>query len=166
MMHPHRRTQYHMQTTNELNTVLRYIGKHIYKNNEPSFQRDQGRLLYALTWPAAWLDSRGLYMHSKDYQRMLLDKLKQIHAHGDPARYRAYFPKHLLKCLQDHCHHHHENLYRELKHASHSIEHILDCLQSSQPEHTTVLAQAHALLRQSHRKKDTNAPTRQMTLGL
>ena len=155
-----------MQTTNELNKVLRYIGKHIYKDNDASFQRDRHRLLYALTWPAAWLDSQGLRMHSKDYQRMLLDKLKQIHAHGDPARYRAYFPKYLLKCLQDHCHHHHETLYRELKHASYSIEEILHHLQNSQPEHTTVLAQAHALLRRSHRNKDTTAPTTQMTLGL
>ena len=166
-MHPHRKTQYRsMQTTNELDAILHYIRKHIYEGNKSQFQRDRGSLLYALTWPAAWLDSQALRMHSKDYQRMLMDKLRQIHAHGDPARYRAYFPKYLLKCLQDHCHHHHETLYRELKHASYSIEHILEHLQDSQPEHTTVLAQAHALLRQSYRKKDTNAPTRQMTLGL
>lgn len=152
--------------TNELDTVLRYIGKHIYEESSEAFQRDRRMLLYALTWPAAWLDSQALRMHSKDYQRMLMDKLAQITRHGDSERYRAYFPRYLLKCLQDHCHHHHENLYRELKHASYSIEHILDCLQSSQPEHTTVLAQAHALLRRSHRNQDTTAPTTQMTLGL
>ena len=105
-------------------------------------------------------------MHAKDYRHMLMDKLEQIHTHGDPAHYRAYFPRYLLKCLQDHCHHHHETLYKELKHASYSIEHILDTLQSSQPEHTTVLAQAHAMLRQSHRNEDTTAPTKQMTLSL
>ena len=55
-------------------------------------------LLYALTWPAAWLDSRALRMHRQDYQRMLI---VQITRHGDPERYRAYFPKYLLKCLQD-----------------------------------------------------------------
>ena len=76
------------------------------------------------------------------YQRMLLNKLEQIHANGDPARYRAYFPRYLLKCPQDHCHHHHETLYRELKHASYSIEHILNGLPNSQPDYTTVLAQA------------------------
>jgi hypothetical protein len=97
---------------------------------------------------------------------MLMEKLEQIHAHGDPARYRTYFPKYLLKCLQDHCQHHHETLYRELKHASYSIEQILDSLQNSKPDHTTVLAQAHALLRQSHHNKNTTAPTKQMTLGL
>jgi hypothetical protein len=106
-------------------------------------------------------------MHSQDYRRMLMDKLRQIHAHGDPARYRTYFPKYLLKCLQDHCHYRHETLYRELKHASYGIEHILERLQNSQTEKTTVLAQAHALLSRSHRNnKDTPAPTRQMTLGL
>ena len=95
-----------------------------------------------------------------------MEKLEQIHTHGDPARYRTYFPKYLLKCLQDYCQHHHETLYRELKHASYSIENILDSLQSSKPDHTTVLAQAHALLRQSHHNKNTTAPTKQMTLGL
>ena len=155
-----------MQTTNELDNVLRYIRKHIYGEGNESFQNDRRRILYALTWPAAWLDSHALRMHSQDYQRMLMDKLKQIHAHGDPACYRAYFPRYLLKCLQDHCRHHHETLYRELKHASYSIEHILDHLQSSQPEHTTVLAQAHALLCQKQHNKDTTAPTKQMTLSL
>ena len=122
------------------------------------------RLLWAVF--VRHVTSQALRMHSKDYQRMLMDKLRQIHTHGDPARYRDYFPRYLLKCLQDHCHHHHETLYRELKHASYSIEEILDHLQNSQPEHTTVLAQAHALLRQSYRNEDTTAPTRQMTLGL
>ena len=155
-----------MQTTNELDTVLRYIRKHIYEDMNEAFQRDRRRLLYALTWPAAWLDSQALRMHSQDYRRMLMDKLEQIHAHGDPARYRAYFPKYLLKCLQDHCHYHHETLYRELKHASYSIEEIVKNIQTNPDNHTTVLAQAHALLRQKQRNKDTTAPTKQMTLGL
>ena len=165
-MLPHRKTHYKNMQTNELDSVLHYIGKYIYGEHSESFRRDRTRLLYALTWPAAWLDSQALRMHSKDYQRMLMDKLEQIHAHGEPARYRAYFPKYLLKSLQDHCRHHHETLYRELKHASYNIEHILDHLRSSQPEHTTVLAQAHALLRRRDHKKDTSAPTKQMTLGL
>mgnify|MGYP000622127338 CR=1 FL=1 len=166
-MHPHRKTQYSMQTTNELGEVLRYIRKHIYQQgNSEAFQRDRRRLLYTLTWPAAWLDSQALRMHSQDYQHMLMDKLVQITRHGDPARYKAYFPRYLLKCLQDHCHHHHETLYRELKHASYSIEEIIKNIQTGPDNHTIVLAQAHALLRQKQRNKDTSAPTKQMTLGL
>ncbi len=165
-MHPHRKTQYSMQTTNELDTVLHYIRKHIYEQGNETFQRDRRMLLYALTWPAAWLDSQALRMHRKDYQRMLMDKLEQITRHGDPARYRAYFPRYLLKCLQDHCHHHHETLYGELKHASYSIEEIVKNIQTGPDNRTTVLAEAHALLRQGHRKKDTTVPTGQMTLGL
>lgn len=167
MMHPHRKTQYRsMQTTNELDEVLNYTGKHIYEGMDEAFQRDRRMLLYALTWPAAWLDSQALRMHREDYRRMLMDKLEQIHAHGDPARYRAYFPKYLLKCLQDHCHYHHETLYRELKHASYSIEEIVKNIQTGPNNHTAVLAQAHALLRQSHRNKAAPAPNKQMTLAL
>ncbi len=129
-MHPHRKTQYSMQTTNELDEVLNYTGKHIYEGMDEAFQRDRRMLLYALTWPAAWLDSQALRMHREDYRRMLMDKLVQITQNGDPQRYRAYFPKYLLKCLQDHCHHHHETLYRELKHASYSIEEIVKNIQT------------------------------------
>ena len=155
-----------MQTTNELEAVLHYISKHIYEDMDETFQRDRRMLLYALTWPAAWLDSQALRMHCQDYRRMLMDKLVQITRHGDPVRYRAYFPKYLLKCLQDHCHHHHETLYRELKHASYSIEEIVNNIQTGTDNHTIVLAQAHALLRQKQRNKDTTAPTKQMTLAL
>ena len=156
-----------MQTTNELNAVLNYIRKHIYEGmDNEAFQHDRRMLLYALTWPAAWLDSRALRMRSEDYRGMLMDKLEQIARHGDSARYRDYFPRYLLKCLQDHCHYHHERLYRELKHASYSIEEIVKNIQMGSDNHTTILAQAHALLRQSHRNKETTAPTKQMTLGL
>ena len=153
---------------NELDPVLRYIGTHIYQDNSDAFQRDRRRILYALTWPAAWLDSQALRMHAKDYQCMLMDKIVQIVRHGNPQRYRAYFPKYLLKCLQDHCNYHQERLYSELKHLSYSIEDLIDCLQNSTPpESTTVLAQAHALLRRKQRQKNTTAPTdQQMTLGL
>ena len=122
---------------------------------------------FVLNNPALLLKSYDFYpanLHRLNLARN--KKLKQIHTHGDPARYRAYFPRYLLKCLQDHCHHHHETLYKELKHASYSIEHILDSLQHNQHEHTTVLAQAHALLSRSHYKKDTHARAKQMTLGL
>ena len=147
-------------------SVLCYIRKHIYEDNISDYQRDQRMLLYALTWPAAWLDSQALRINPEDYRRMLLDKLEQIHAHGNPARYKAYFPRYLLKCLQDHCHHHHETLYTKLKHASYSIEEIVKNIHANPDNYTTVLAQAHAIMRQSYRSKNTTAPTKQMTLGL
>ena len=80
-MHPHRKTQYRNMQTNELDPVLHYISKHIYEDRNRSFQKDRRNLLYALTWPAAWLDSQARRMHSQDYQRMLMDKPEQIHAH-------------------------------------------------------------------------------------
>ena len=85
-MHPHRKTQYRNMQTNELDSALRYIRKHIYEDMDEAFQGDQRMLLYALTWPAAWLDSRALRMHRQDYQRMLMDKIVQITRHGDPER--------------------------------------------------------------------------------
>ena len=36
-----------MQTTNELDAALRYIGKHIYEQGNEAFRRDRRALLYA-----------------------------------------------------------------------------------------------------------------------
>ena len=83
----------------------------------------------ALTWPAAWLDKQALTITAEDYNRLLLKKLRQIEKHGNPAHYRpapsgaegAYFPKYLMKALQDHCRHHHEAIYLKLKHVRNQL---------------------------------------------
>lgn len=53
---------------------------------------DQRMLLYALTWPAHWLERRGLFCSPHRYRTLIADRLDAIRAHGDHARYSAYFP--------------------------------------------------------------------------
>ena len=89
------------------------------------FHRDRRMLLYALTWPASWLERRGLTCPPARYRGLLADRLAAIAAHGDPARYGAYFPTYLLKCLQDWFDHHGEELYGELKHIRNALDQVL-----------------------------------------
>jgi anaerobic ribonucleoside-triphosphate reductase len=161
-MHPHPKTT---PTQNELYPVLQYIRKHYYADRPKDYHRHHRDILRALTWPAAWLDKQALTITAEDYNRLLLKKLHQIKQHGDPNHYRAYFPKYLMKVLQDHCHHHKEALYQKLKHASYTIDWIARGIeQNNQHQQTGTLAAAHQLLHQKQRT--TKKASNQMTLGL
>jgi hypothetical protein len=162
-MHPPPKTT----PRDELYPVLDYIRAHFYANDDARYQRDKTMLLYALTWPAAWLDKHALKTTPEHYRSILVAQLRQIRQHGDPGHYGRHFPGYLLKCLQQWLRHNHEQLYNQLKHASHTIDQIADDIEGmNEQNHTSVLAQAHELLRQNYRKKHTATTSPQMTLGL
>ena len=51
--------------------------------------------------------------------------LPALCAHGDPACFNAYFPRYLLKCLQDWFEHYGDDLYGELKHIRNALDQVL-----------------------------------------
>jgi hypothetical protein len=89
------------------------------------FHRDRRMLLYALTWPATWLERRGLTCPPGRYRRLIDERLAAIAAHGDPACYGAFFPRYLLKCLQDFFARHGDDLYGDLKHIRNALDQVL-----------------------------------------
>jgi len=126
------------------------------------FHQDRRMLLYALTWPAKWLDSRGLPITSQAYQKLLSQRLDDIAQHGDPKRYQTYFPRYLLKTIQDWFAHHGDTLYEELKHVRNQlcvIETLLQQKGDPCPENVVhPLAEAHAVLAvQNRRKRHTDS---------
>ena len=127
-------------------------------------------LLYALTWPGKWLEQRGLPITAQRYEQLLAQRLKAIAQHGNPERYQRYFPRYLLKCLQDWFAHHGDELYEELKHVRnylHSIEALLQegCTSQRAEDIVTPMAKAHAILMsQCQRKHGKKEDTRQMEL--
>jgi len=116
------------------------------------FQRDRRMLVYALTWPAVWLERRGLLCSSQRYRTLIADRLDAIRAHGEPQRYGAYFPTYLLKCLQDFFERHGDELYVEFKHLRNALEVLCGSLRfaekaSAQSRQIEALAAAHRFLR-------------------
>jgi hypothetical protein len=82
----------------------------------------------------------------------VVERLDAIRAHGDPARYGAYFPTYLLKCLQDHFDRHGDELDRELKHLRNAIAVVRGSLRFSekaaaQSQQIEAMARVHRLLR-------------------
>ena len=109
-------------TTEELLIAIRL---RFYVHQPADYHRHRQRLLYAVTWPATWLDARGLTCSPQRYQTLIEDRLLAIAAHGNPAAYGAYFPTYLLKCLQDFFDRHGDELYGELKHIRNALDQLL-----------------------------------------
>lgn len=105
--------------------LLLALRQRFYDQRPADYRRDRPRLLHALTWPATWLEARGLTCSPSRYQTLLADRIQAIAAHGNPAVYGAYFPTYLLKCLQDWFDRHGDNLYDELKHIRNALDQIL-----------------------------------------
>ncbi|MCC5807752.1 MAG: hypothetical protein JJU00_15615 [Opitutales bacterium] len=74
--------------------LLEHIRKRFYDPHLPDkrFHRDRRMLLYALTWPASWLEERALRLSPRRYETLLRERLDAIARHGDPNRYQPYFP--------------------------------------------------------------------------
>jgi hypothetical protein len=109
-----------------LEDILADIRLRFYATQPPAlFHRDRRMLLDALSWPAVWLERRGLCCSSRRYRTLMVERLDAIHAHGDPARYGGYFPRYLLKCLQDFFDRHGDELYHEFKHIRNALDQIL-----------------------------------------
>lgn len=119
----------------------------------PGFHRDRRMLLYALSWPAQWFDQRGLKISDQRYTSLVSKRIDDIARHGNPTVYQPYFPRYLLKVLQDYFAWHGDELYFELKHIRnhlHSIEQLLNRSQSDRPRQEDcipTLARIHRILK-------------------
>lgn len=136
-----------------LGELLAQLRLRFYSNRPPAvFQRDRRRLLAALSWPAHWLDHRGLFCSPQRYRTLVLARLDAIRAHGDPTRYSRYFPAYLLQCLQDFFDRHGDELYGELKHVRNALEAVCGSLRfaekaAGQSRQIAAIASVHRLLR-------------------
>jgi hypothetical protein len=149
--------------------LLEMIRRRFYAKGPPAhFHRDRRMLLYAITWPAGWLDSRGLACSPERYQALIVERIEVICAHGDPARYGAYFPAYLLKCLQEWFQHRSDELYSELKHIRNAIDRVLGSVGVASEvqlhaRHIELLAATHRLLH-AHRPRRVVSDNGQMSL--
>ena len=127
-------------------------------------------LLYAITWPAAWLKNKQLHIQPKHYKHIIITKINDIKQHGNPQHYEAYFPRYLLKTLQDHFAHNQDKLYYELKSISYSINSIITAINNlpNTPNTTylSTIAQAHHIIKNQYQQKKHHSQTNQMTLNL
>lgn len=162
-----------MKIGSEIDLAVRHLledmrGRFYGDRPARDFHRDRRMLLYALTWPAVWLQHRALTCSAARYHALLVERLTDIAVHGDPARYGAYFPAYLLKCLQDWFQHHGERLYDELKHIRNALDQVLASPRFAanaqrDAQHTEILAATHRVIH-AHRAKREKPDGHQLSL--
>ncbi len=115
----------------------------------------------AVTWPATWLRARGVTWTPERYFATIKGKLREIEQHGKKAS-GGYFPRYLLKCLQDHFAHHSDTICAEASSARNAFNQAIGQItaQAARVEGQNqtgidVLAAAHALLAKPRRRAKT-----------
>ena len=146
-------------TTEELLLAIRL---RFYAGRPSHYHRDRQRLLYALTWPATWLDERGLTCSPQRYHTLIEDRLQAIAAHGNPVASGAYFPTYLLKCLQDFFSRYGDDLYSELKHIRNALDQLLASARFAErvqrhARHLDLLVSTHRLIETRHANRTATA---------
>jgi hypothetical protein len=118
------------------------------------WMRDQRAIMQALTWPAAWLNERGVGLPARDYEAKILEILGIITAHGDLANIR-YIPSYLSDCIRKHFIHHGDEIYAARKH----VRALMDLrflergpVAPTAPDATAALAAAHRVLATAKRR--------------
>ena len=115
--------------------------------------QDQRRLMEVITWPAVWLNERGVGMPVADYEAKLTEIIRDIGRHADVARIK-FFPVYLGDCIRKHFIHQGDAIYSARKHVRNAID--LGFLKGTgappqAPDVVPSLVAAHAVLATARR---------------
>jgi len=140
------------------------------------YYEDKKMLIYAITWPATWFNERGLTPSQEKYEQLINHVLNDIVAHGDHQRYTQYFPRYLLKCIQQWFHYNGDHLYEELKHIRNqlfAVDHLIDVIKQNNKDtaqlsdsNIQTMKNTHHLLKSQLHQKRKKSDHNQLQLNL
>jgi hypothetical protein len=121
-----------------------------------------------VTWPAHWLDERGVSMLPDDYRKLLLDVFVDIKRHGETGNIK-YWPGYLAKCIQEHFAHHGEEIYARGKALRTRVDYVLSGVRKAPDEAQALrsvenLAQVHKALVTRRQARREGRVKEQLTL--
>ena len=154
------------QTKPWVESQLKMIQLAFYKNQQQCFHRDRHMLIYAITWMAAWLRNRSLAMCQKQYQQCFKAIIEEIQRHADPQKTKAYFPRYLLKSIQNYLRHNEDKIYFQLKNISNITDIALDMIhkQSNTQQFINNLANVNEVLAPRYARTKKQDCPKQMKL--
>lgn len=139
--------------------------------SDKRFWQERGLLVQAITFPASWLNERGVKMPAAKYRAILGTVISTIKRHGNRAKIER-FSAYLLHSVQEHMRHHGEEYYYAAKDAR-SLGAVLPRVigkaqPARDPAETFVpaLAEAHRVLRSKGGRKSASDYVRFGTLDL
>ena len=132
-----------------IDSLLGQIAREHYDGHtDRRYHAHRRQLTHAICWPATWLKQRAIHLCDARYKAIIQARLWEIRRHGCTNKTQAYFPKYLLKCLQNHFLYHGDSIYDQYKHVRYSIEILIEKLPQLQQSKTEeemidVLSQAY-----------------------
>lgn len=148
-----------------IQNMLEHIEKQFYQNTHPKkFHQNKRMLIYTLTWPATWLEQRALHISQQKYEHIIKHITHQIIKHGKPHTYQKYFPRYLLKCIQQYFAQNEDKLCHELRHIKNNIwkaDQIIKAIKqhpntNQTHSHIKAMATAHCILKKQIKQKQNN----------
>lgn len=142
-----------------IDLLLDQIAREYYSGpGDRDYHAHRRQLIHAICWPATWFQERCIHLSDSRYKAIIQKQLREIRRHGDGKKARAYFPKYLLSCLQNHFLYRGDSIYERYKHVRYSLERLLEKLSDYQPHKTNeemidVLSEAHRITRPTRKKK-------------
>jgi hypothetical protein len=132
--------------------MLRLIRREFFGHlTEKRFFQERPRLIEAITWPAHWMNERGVRLPASGYRRILGKVIDTIKRHGNREKIQR-FSVYFLHSVQEHMKHHGDEYYYETK-AARPISAVLPAVTrhvrpGRAPDRTTeTLAQMNQVLR-------------------
>ncbi len=141
-----------------IDALLGQIAREYYNaGKDKRYHAHRRGLIHAICWPATWFQERSIHLSDARYRAIIEERLADIRIHGCADKARAYFPKYLLTCLQNHFLHRGESIYEQYKQVRYSIEILLQKLPDLQQNKTNeemidVLSEAHRITRPTRKK--------------
>lgn len=137
-----------------------------YKDDQRRFYRDKHMLIYAITWTAGWLRQRSIAMSQQQYQQCFTTIIQEIQRHADPQKTKAYFPRYLLKSIQNYLHHNEDKIYFQLKHISSIADIAMNIIQqhNNTADFINTLANVNQILAPKYANRKKTDHSKQMML--
>ena len=95
-----------------------------YPGDDRWFKNQQFIRFHVVTWPAAWLNAKGVTLPPARYKAIILDVLQGIKQHGKTEAVQ-FWPGYLKHCLQTHFKVHGQEIYEEAKAIRNQVERAL-----------------------------------------
>jgi hypothetical protein len=92
--------------------MLRWIRREFFPGLDKRFFQERPMLIRAVTFPAHWMNKRGVQAPAPVYRRILGVVIQTIKSHGNQVKFRS-FSLYLFKAVQQHMNHHGEQYYYE-----------------------------------------------------
>jgi hypothetical protein len=166
-MKPQSPTRPKQQTPEEIiSDLMQHIRAGFYFDHPQAWFADQHFIkAKVVTWPASWLNSRGVTLKPERYKEVLIGVFETIKVHGNTGSVK-YWPGYLLHCLQMHFKCHGDEIYEEAKSLRNKMEAALMACQRSveasrAADPVAAIAQVNKALMSVGRKKKTVAPAKQ-----